>query len=243
MPRSQFGIETDGVRLSGKARYIKPSRSDRAVDSASVASRMTMESQGSSKRASGRGSSHKLGAHLPPGALRDESELHPELHYSDTRESCPTTPHPRKICPGLPCDPSSTGVPMSINRVTGLREELIPELGVPRVQQKSPRAIKFGGQARAVHEIPVSPGVSMQLYSKLSSAEALVVVFASPSADNQSRQNSFTAEVKALRGQNFALVVVSDPTLQLHSGLRKGWHLGGPNFDPVEKSPRRYRPR
>lgn len=122
---------------------------------------------------------------------------------------------------------------MSTNRVTGLREELIPELGVPRVHQKSQRTVKLAGQPRAVHQIQISPGVSMQFFTKLSAAENLVVVFGTPTSDSQSREDAFIDEIKSLRSQEFALIVVDDPTLQLHKGLRKGWFLGGPSFDPI----------
>lgn len=123
---------------------------------------------------------------------------------------------------------------MPINQVTGLLEEHIPELGVPRVQQKNAKIIKLAGQPRAVHQLSVAPGVSMQFYSKLSAAKDLVVLFTSPAPDGQTREASFREEIKALRSHDFALIVVDDATPQLHADIQKGWHLGGPTFDPIQ---------
>lgn len=122
---------------------------------------------------------------------------------------------------------------MVVNSITGLKEEWHERLGVPVVMQRSITQVKFSGQARAVHHIPIGEGLVLKAYGKFVKSEALVIVLSSH-FPNEKHLQPYELDALGLRNQKFSILVIEDPTLTAYPGIEKGWFLGGPDFDPIE---------
>ena len=64
----------------------------------------------------------------------------------------------------------------TINPKTGLSESPHGYYGIPHVKQRNLGLLKFNGQPRAVHTVPVGNGLTLDFYAQLGRSDELVVM-------------------------------------------------------------------
>lgn len=123
---------------------------------------------------------------------------------------------------------------MSRNPKTGLIEELDPYYGVAKVYQRGLGSLRFTGQRRAVHRIPIGNGKTLDCYADLGASDELIVGFHGANSKERNFYPRFE-RVRSLRSLVPAFINFADPTMQLEngSGMLLSWYLGGPGWDPL----------
>lgn len=97
-------------------------------------------------------------------------------------------------------------------------------------------SIPLGGHPTAVHEIPLSPGRSIDFYAKLAPAPDLFVSLHGAVPIAASRYPHFR-RVESMRNRVDALLCIADPTLRVSSSedFRLAWYVGSEDWDPTEE--------
>ncbi|WP_417368040.1 hypothetical protein [Glutamicibacter arilaitensis] len=123
---------------------------------------------------------------------------------------------------------------MNINPKSGLKETHHDFYNMPLVHQKGINALKFNGQAQAVHTTPLGNGLTLDFYARLNASDELIVTF--PGAATRERNiYPLFSRVSTFRKSKHAFMAFADPTILMDKNreMRLSWFLGGPDFDPA----------
>lgn len=121
------------------------------------------------------------------------------------------------------------------NPRTGLIEGFHSHYKVPEVHQNNIRTLRFGGQATAVHIVPLSNGLTLDFYARLQKSDELIVTLPGAASPNKNFYPLFWRVSTFRTIGTPAFMTFADPTLMLDKEheLRLSWVLGGPGWDPA----------
>lgn len=121
-----------------------------------------------------------------------------------------------------------------INERTGLKESTYPRLKLPLVHQRSLSTLRFNGQKRAVHTVPLKNGLTLDFYADLGASDELVVTFHGAMPRTLKDYPWFT-RIRSVSDKTKAMISFADPTLQLDAERKMlvSWYFGTPGWDPV----------
>lgn len=121
-----------------------------------------------------------------------------------------------------------------LDPVTGLADAWDDFYQVPYARHSDFGSFAFKEPASAVHSVHLAPGLTLDFFAKLEPARELIVTFPGAVPVGKKAYPTFW-RVSTFRKAEPALLAFADPTilLDLAAGMRLGWFLGGPGFDPA----------